>query len=279
LFDLQVSHELVVEELGVVSGSVSEAQHGIQTDAAETTGGPHAVALHHVVSDLEDFLGGQLGTEQRRAGALGEVLPTNRTAETADVSGFAGPTVRAKVVTAPLAIVRTTGVGTGEGRPILLVHDALRSGLPYPNSLANQKFERKADSVTTQYRGLSSFVFFFCFLLFFCFFFCFFAKRCLLIFYIKGASDVKLRNGLLVAKTIKSNFNFRERRIRFCNVLKHHEANSQLETYPGYGLLHHSRLFTKPILKLGVILRQRSVLAADFVFYCHFSWAEPPDQA
>jgi hypothetical protein len=86
LLDLDVSHELVVEELGVVSGSVSEAQDRVQTDAAEATGGPHAVALDHMVCDLEDFLGRQVGTEQWSAGALGEVLAAERTAEAADVS-------------------------------------------------------------------------------------------------------------------------------------------------------------------------------------------------
>jgi len=70
LLDLDVSHELVVEELGVVAGSMSEAQDRIQTDAAETTGGPHAIALDDMVCDLEDFLDGQVGTKQWGAGAL-----------------------------------------------------------------------------------------------------------------------------------------------------------------------------------------------------------------
>jgi len=115
LLDLDVLHDLVVEELGVVPRSVGEAQDRIQTDATETTGGPHAVALHHRVCDLEDFLDGQLGTEQRGAGSLGEVLSADRTAKAADISGFAGPTVRAKVGTASLAVARTGGVGTGKG--------------------------------------------------------------------------------------------------------------------------------------------------------------------
>jgi hypothetical protein len=58
LLDLQVSHELVVEELGMVASPVSEAQHRIQTNAAEAAGGPHAIALHHMLGDLEDFLRG-----------------------------------------------------------------------------------------------------------------------------------------------------------------------------------------------------------------------------
>jgi hypothetical protein len=56
LLDLDVLHELVVKELGMVPGSVGDAQDGIQPNAAQTTGRPHAIALDDVLSNLEDFL-------------------------------------------------------------------------------------------------------------------------------------------------------------------------------------------------------------------------------
>ena len=58
LLDLDVSHELLVEELGMVPRSVGEAENGIETDATQTAGGPHAIAFDDVVGDLEYFLGG-----------------------------------------------------------------------------------------------------------------------------------------------------------------------------------------------------------------------------
>jgi hypothetical protein len=51
--------------------------------------GRNAVALDHMVGDLEDFLDGQVGTKQRSAGALGEVLTAERTAQAANISWFA----------------------------------------------------------------------------------------------------------------------------------------------------------------------------------------------
>jgi hypothetical protein len=125
LVHADVLDHLVMERLGMVASPLGIPQYGIQGDVAESPGRTHAVALDDVGSDVDEFILGQLGAVEGSAVAFGEVLAACGAAETANVAGFAGPAVGPEVSLASLVEQGTGGVGTGESRPITLVHDAL----------------------------------------------------------------------------------------------------------------------------------------------------------
>src|SRR5271167_3908441 len=114
-----------MEGLGMVPGPLGVPQYGIQGDVAEATGRTHPVSLDDVGGDVDEFFLGQLGAVEGGAVAFGEVLAASGAAETANVAGFARPAVGPEVSLASLVEQGTLGVGTGESRPITLVHDAL----------------------------------------------------------------------------------------------------------------------------------------------------------
>jgi hypothetical protein len=125
LMHLDMLHQLVMEGFGMVAGSLGVPQHGIQGDVAEATGGPHAVPLDDVGSDVDEFRFGKLGAVEGRAVAFGEVLATTGATEAANVAGLARPAVGPEVALASLVEQETLGVGAGESGPITLFHDAL----------------------------------------------------------------------------------------------------------------------------------------------------------
>src|SRR5438876_7584478 len=55
---LDVLDHLVVEALGMLASVVGEAEYGVEGDAAQAAGGPHAVALDEMVGDVEGLLVG-----------------------------------------------------------------------------------------------------------------------------------------------------------------------------------------------------------------------------
>src|SRR5215472_2097911 len=100
---------------GVVPGPAGEAEDGVAADAAEATGGAHAVALGQVLRDGQGLVLGQLRAEQGRARPLGEVGAAGGAAQATDVAGFAGPAVGADVAPALVAVGGAVRVGAGEG--------------------------------------------------------------------------------------------------------------------------------------------------------------------
>src|SRR5262245_44769792 len=141
-----------MELLSMVPRPVGEAEDGVEADAAQPAGGPHAGALRQVLGDGQGLLLGELGAEQGRAGPLGEALAAGGAAEAADAPLLAGPAVGAEVASAPLAVGGAGRGRAGRGGPVALAHDTLPARPPHPNSLPNQGFWRKADGVTTDLR-------------------------------------------------------------------------------------------------------------------------------
>src|SRR5579884_2755168 len=127
LVDLDVLHHLLVEFLGMIADPMGDAKDGVEADATQATGRPHAVALDQMLGDVQDGLLGQLRAKQRSAGSLGEVLTAAGTTQATDTSLFAGPAVRTNVGAAGLTVARAVGVGTGESGPVTFWHNGLLS--------------------------------------------------------------------------------------------------------------------------------------------------------
>src|SRR5207302_2237482 len=98
-------------------------------------GRAHAIALGHVLGDVRDLGGGELGAEEGGAVALGEVRAASGAAEATNALGLAGPTVGPDRRQPALAEPGTLGVGAGEWGPIARFHDTLPVGVQLPQQL------------------------------------------------------------------------------------------------------------------------------------------------
>src|SRR5262245_9165546 len=121
----------------MATGPSGEAEDGVEADAGQPAGGPHAVALGQVRGDGQGLALGEVGAVQRGAGPLGKVLAAGGAAEAAEAPLLAGPAVGAAIAPALVAVGGAVGVGASETAPIRLAHGPLRSGCRAPNSLGN----------------------------------------------------------------------------------------------------------------------------------------------
>src|SRR5262245_21886462 len=104
------SHELVVEEFGLVAGPGEVARDGVPGDPREAAGGADAAPLSEVLEDGDGLVGGQLGAFEGGALALGVGPLAGAAVDHADAPVAAAPAAEIDVAVAALAVVRAGGI-------------------------------------------------------------------------------------------------------------------------------------------------------------------------
>lgn len=88
----------------MLPGDTGQARDGIATDVRQAAGGANAIALRHVLENLEGFLFRQSRLPECRTLALGVGRATASATESSDpVLGFSAPAVPTEVFCAPYA--------------------------------------------------------------------------------------------------------------------------------------------------------------------------------
>src|SRR5262249_37475091 len=104
------SHQLVVEEFGLVAGPGEVARDGVPGDAGEPAGGADADALAEMAQNGDGLVCGQLGAFQGGAFSLGVGPFASAAVDHADALVAPAPTAEIDVAVAAFAVVRAGGI-------------------------------------------------------------------------------------------------------------------------------------------------------------------------
>jgi hypothetical protein len=122
LYGIDVSHFLVVEELGMFAEPLDETLDGVATELAQPGGGADAAAIGEMLGDGHEFVFAGSQAEQGSVGAFGEVRVAANAVQTANTMPTAGPAMQTQVASVALAIERAIGVGAGQVCVVLRAH-------------------------------------------------------------------------------------------------------------------------------------------------------------